>query len=124
MEVIISLPNGTVVSRAADGSVIVTGVQGARTLDAAQPVALLPLLELGPDGVAADAAAALPIPQVLSLALTWQSRSDHWPQLAVEWLTKNGLVDDVRDALAAFAHSDRGSQQTRHAARRLLSSTP
>jgi hypothetical protein len=117
---IISLPHGTIVSRADDGAIYVTGSQGARPIDLQEPVGLLPLLELGPDSLSAEAAATLPIPQVLTLALTWGSKADHRPRLAVEWLTKTGVSDDVRAALAAFAHSDRGSQQTRHAARRLL----
>ena len=49
-----------------------------------------------------------------------RARPTDWPRLAVEWLAKTGVPDGLHDALAAFAHSDRGSQQTRHAARRLL----
>lgn len=116
MNVIIDLPNGATVSRAHDGTIFV----GKRPVDPTQPVGLLPVLELGPHSVPVEATAALPIERVLSLALTRGTRNDYWPRLAVEWLAKTGVPDGVRDALAAFAHSDRGSQQTRHAARRLL----
>lgn len=120
MEVIVQLPNGAIVSRATDGTIFVTGAQGARQVDAASPVALLPLLELGPDAVGTSQLQALPISEVLSLALTWESTADYWPRLAVGWLAKTGVPAELEPTLTAFAHSDRGSQQTRHAARRLL----
>jgi hypothetical protein len=120
MEVIVNLPNGAIVSRATDGTLFITGTQGARQIGATNPVALLPLLERGPDDLSAEATAALPISQVLSLALTWGTTADHWPRLAVEWLSRTGVPAEVRSSLEDFAHSDRGSRQTRHAARRLL----
>lgn len=120
MEVIVDLPNGAIVSRATDGTFFVTGAQGARQVDKANPVALLPLLELGPDAVPTATAAVLPISEVLSLALTWETTADYWPRLALEWLTMAGAPTEVEATLAAFADSDRGSQETRQAARRLL----
>jgi len=120
MEVIVNLPNGAIVSRATDGTLLIAGTQGARQIEATNPVALLPLLERRPEDLSAEATAALPISQMLSLALRWETTADHWPRLAVEWLSRTGVSAEVRASLDDFAHSDRGSQQTRHLARRLL----
>jgi hypothetical protein len=115
----VDLPGGTIASRNSDGSIVVTGTQGAREVDPDNPVGLLPLLELGPEVIPTNIQQALPIARVLTIALAWES-SDHWPGLAVDWLAKTGNADELCDALAAFANSDRGSQKTRHAARRLV----
>jgi len=109
VEVVIVLPNGGVVSRAADGTLFVTASRRQRAVDPAEPVALLPLPELGPDAVAAETRSAPPLAQIVSLALTWGTKDDWWPRLAVEWLMKTGASEDVHEALTAFAHSDRGS---------------
>jgi len=120
VEVIIELPKGAIVSRASDGTIFITsGARGPRQVETTNPVGLLPVLELGPDSISA-AADTLPISEVLSLALTRGTNTDYWPRLAVEWLSRTGVPAEVKTPLEAFAHSDRGSQQTRHAARRLL----
>ena len=103
---------------------ILTSRHGSRKVDPANPVGLLPILELGPSGVSDDAVRVLPIAQVLCLALRWGTTDDHWPRLAVDWLATRGVTDSVKEALADFASSRRGAQRTRHLARRLLRSMP
>jgi hypothetical protein len=86
--------------------------------DPSEPTGLLPVLEVGPTKVSDDALAALPIPQLLKLALS--SDSDYWSSLAVEWIGQTGIRGDIRDALVECAHGRRGTQKSRHAARRIL----
>jgi hypothetical protein len=93
---------------------------GEREVDPAEPVALLPLLEVGPDAIPPSTVDELPIAQILALALRWSSNDDWWPRLAIDWLTKTGVSPSVAPALEDFAHSQRGTQASRHAARRLL----
>jgi hypothetical protein len=111
---VVRLKNSTVVS---DGGRLYVG---KREVDPTQPVALLPLLEVGPEAIPSSTIDELPVNQILALALTWSSADDWWPRHAIAWLSKTGIPPDVMPALEDFAHSQRGTQASRHAARRLL----
>lgn len=114
MREIVRLRNSTVF---ADGGRLYVG---EREVDLAEPVALLPLLEVGPDAIPRSTVDELPVNQILALALSWSSDDDWWPRLAIDWLSKTGIPPDVAPALQDFAHSHRGTQASRHAAQRLL----
>jgi hypothetical protein len=119
LEKVLDLPGAKHVSRDADGRLWIVGSHGSsREIDPVAPIGLLPIFECDPSAIPTEILDTLPIEQVLLLAL--ERGSDYWPRLAVEWLAATGLTPALKPALEEFAHSQRGSQNTRHRARRLL----
>ena len=118
MEKLIELRNGSAVVRDKKGRLLV----GPREVDPELPFALVPELELDADALPNDVLSALPTYEILKLALRQES-GDYWPRLAVQWIAQTTVPDDVRAALAEFAHGRSGSQRPRHDARRLLKET-
>jgi hypothetical protein len=80
---------------------------------------LFPLLELEPTEVSPDVLSELPLTRILTDAL----EDGYWAPIAVEWLRRTGVPEDVRPSLLAFAHCNIGTQASRHSARRVLKAT-
>ena len=119
VEELIVLRSGTAVRRDEEGRLLV----GSRQVDVESPFALLPVLELHARALPSDVMSALPINEVLAIALRQES-GDYWPRLAVDWIARTTVSEEVRAALKEFAHGRLGSQRTRHDARRLRHARP
>jgi hypothetical protein len=118
VEKLIELGKGSAVVRDKKGRLLVRG----REVDPELPFALLPVLALDADALPNDVLSALPIDEILKLALRQES-GNYRPRLALQWIARTTASDDVRAVLAEFAHGRLGSQPTRHDARRLLKET-